>query len=428
MAALISTSKVRERLNELLEHDLAFRNNVNNHLLHKAHAFAAKFPPPLPRHFIEGLSSPGECVLDPMSGSGSTLVEGWLMSRNVIGLDIDPLALKQGKAKTLWLDPQKVSHAGQKIIDDAVLLHATGDPLARFMEEVDEPTRDFIDYWFKPETQEELAALVFSIRTELSVDMRDLFEVLLSSIIVTKSGGVSMARDLAHSRPHRVATKTPRNSIKMFQVQLNHIVKSFKEVGDIPKGQASVLNADCRNMPLADESVDLIVTSPPYANAIDYMRAHKFSLVWLGASIKPLSVLRSKYIGSEKAVKLENTDLPRNASAVIETLGTVDSRKAQILCKYLREMRLVIQEMYRVIRAGHAVVIVVGPSTMRGLKIETQEYLAAIASEIGFDVVGVGRRPIDRDKRMMPARWNNNGKSKIEQRMHEEFVIGLLRP
>ena len=349
------------------------------------------------------------------------------MSRNVIGLDIDPLALKQGKAKTLWLDPQKISHAGQKIIDDAVLLQATGDPLARFMEEVDEPTRDFIDYWFNPETQTELAALVFSIRTELSVDMRDLFEVLLSSIIVTKSGGVSMARDLAHSRPHRVATKSPRNAIKMFQAQLNHIVRSFKEVGDIPKGQVSVLNADCRNMPLADESVDLIVTSPPYANAIDYMRAHKFSLVWLGASIKPLSVLRSKYIGSEKSVKLENTELPQKATTIVETLGAVDSHKAQILHKYLHEMSLVIQEMYRVIRAGRAVVIVVGPSTMRGLKIETHNYLASISENVGFELVDVVQRPINRDRRMLPYSHNNNGHSPIEQRTHQEYVLGLLK-
>jgi 3-oxoacyl-(acyl-carrier-protein) synthase len=91
-------------------------------------------------------------------------------------------------------------------------------------------------------------------------------------------------------------------------------------------------------------------------------------------------------------------------------------------------MSLAIQEMYRVIRQGRAVVIVVGPSTMRGLKIDTHDHLAAIATEIGFDVVRVVSRPIDRDKRMMPARWQNNGQSVIEQRMHEEFVLGLIKP
>jgi hypothetical protein len=302
-----------------------------------------------------------------------------------------------------------------------------GDPLAQFLERVDDATREFINYWFKLETQKELAALVLSVNEELDPKVKDLFEVLISSIIVTKSGGVSIARDLAHSRPHRVANKTPRNAIKMFQAQLNHVIKAFKEVSYIPKGRSTILGGDCRQMPLADETVDLIVTSPPYANALDYMRAHKFSLVWLGSTIKPLSLLRGKYIGSEKLSNWEGATLPDAVKGIVEGLGMLDQRKAKILNQYFRDMSLAIQEMYRVIRQGRAVVIVVGPSTMRGLKIETHDHLAAIATEIGFDVVGVVSRPIDRDKRMMPARWYNNGSSTIEQRTYQEYVIGLLK-
>ena len=61
-----------------------------------------------------------------------------------------------------------------------------------------------------------------------------------------------------------------------------------------------VIAADSRHLPLADNSVDLIVTSPPYANALDYMRAHKFSLAWLGQWVEELSNLRGKYIGAER--------------------------------------------------------------------------------------------------------------------------------
>jgi hypothetical protein len=65
---------------------------------------------------------------------------------------------------------------------------------------------------------------------------------------------------------------------------------------------------------------------------------------------------------------------------------------------------------------------------MRGLRIETHANLTDIARTIGFEVVGIERRPIDRDSRMMPARSNIKGQSLIEQRIHEEFVIGLLKP
>jgi hypothetical protein len=305
-----------------------------------------------------------------------------------------------------------------------------GDPLGQFLEEVDEATREFIDYWFKLETQRELAALALSIRGEADEHLRDLWEVLISSIIVTKSGGVSMARDLAHSRPHRVDTKVPRSAIKMFEAQLRYVVKVFEEVRDLPKGRSVILRGDCRHLPLADETVDLIVTSPPYANAIDYMRAHKFSLVWLGSSVKPLGILRGRYVGSEKLADAgpEGVTLPSGVQDAVGTLGAVDPRQARILEKYFGDMSLAIQEMRRVVRRGRAVIIVIGPSTMRGLKIETHNHLAAIAKEAGFELIKVAQRPINRNRRMLPASHHHNGDSPIERRTHLEYVIGLGKP
>ena len=65
------------------------------------------------------------------------------------------------------------------------------------------------------------------------------------------------------------------------------------------------------SLPLEDASVDLIITSPPYAsNAIDYMRAHKFSLVWLGYPIDNLSKKRKEYIGGEMLKDVSYEKLP----------------------------------------------------------------------------------------------------------------------
>ena len=113
-------------------------------------------------------------------------------------------------------------------------------------------------------------------------------------------------------------------------------------------------------------------------------------------------------------------------------MSEIDRQKARVLARYLGEMRQAIEEMHRVIRPGRAVVVVVGPSTMRGRRIATQDYLAGIAEQAGFVVVGVAERNLDRDRRMMPARWGNGHKDErnnkgIELRLHEEFVIGLTR-
>ena len=160
------------------------------------------------------------------------------------------------------------------------------------------------------------------------------------------------------------------------------------------------------------------------------MRAHKFSLVWLGQQVPELSRLRGKYVGAERLDNEDAIPLPENAQRAIADLSEVDRQKSRVLAKYLREMRQAIEEMHRVVRPGRAVVIVVGPSTMRGQRIATQDYLAAIAGQAGFEVVGVPERALDRNKRMMPARWGNrhtNGNSGIELRQHQEHAVGLVK-
>jgi hypothetical protein len=86
------------------------------------------------------------------------------------------------------------------------------------------------------------------------------------------------------------------------------------------------------------------------------------------------------------------------------------------------------QQMFRVLRPHRAVIIVVGSSTMRGIDVETHQCLADVAASVGFDIVGVVERTLDRDKRMMPARFGARGSSGIEERMHHEYVIAGMKP
>ena len=296
MALSTSTDSIAARLAHLLDQDLSFTGGDRPHPLHALHAFAAKFPAKLPRYFIEGLSEPGETVLDPMAGSGSTLLEGWLTGRHVVGVDLDPLAARQCRAKTTWVDPRLIDETGQRVLSDVRRRIEAGHPLETFRAELDDATNAFLDYWFLPETQVELSALALVIREETGPVLRNLLEVLFSATIVTKSGGVSRARDLAHSRPHRVADKQPRSPLRKFENQVRQAARAFAETPDMGGAGCSFIAADSRHLPLADSSVDLIVTSPPYANALDYMRAHKFSLVWLGQQVRELGSLRGKYI------------------------------------------------------------------------------------------------------------------------------------
>lgn len=418
----------RERLAILLEGELNFHGEDSGYVSHDLHAFAAKFPPQLPRAFIRGLTSPGEIVLDPMMGSGTTIVEALLEERQGIGLDIDPLAVHLSRVKTTPLDIDSLRDTGYKVISQANTLLFNGETIERELTtRFDERTQTFITYWFLPTTQRELIALVLAIQNVTDTSARHFLELTFSSIIVTKSGGVSRARDLAHSRPHLDETKIPKNALEQFSLRLRKNLSSIAQLKT--KGtMAAPLAGDARSMPIADGVIDLIITSPPYANAIDYMRAHKFSLVWFGETIADLSKLRAVYIGSERVGYTRYTTLPDRSETIIRQLAERDRSKAAILRKYFAEMQSALAEMYRVLRNNSAAIVVVGTSVMRGIEVQTHYCLADIAAGLGFDVVGIAQRVLDRNKRMMPTRFGKKTDSMIEQRIHEEYVIGLLKP
>jgi DNA modification methylase len=436
---------VTERLNvlrHLLDGNLEFHAENSSYGTHNFHAFAAKFPPQLPALFIRNLTEPGEIVLDPMMGSGTAVVEAVLAGRNSMGFDIDPLAVKLCRVKTNPIqDYDLLERISANVVASALDILGSTYLDEAIANRLDPKTKSFIDYWFLQRTQHELMSLLLSIDLvvntitdqDLRKSIREFLEIVFSSIIVTKSGGVSKARDLAHSRPHIDKDKVPRNAVEQFRSRYKSSIKGMKTLASEPFPRPTLRQADARNLVdlVEDSSIRLVITSPPYANAIDYVRAHKFSLVWLGLSIEELSLKRSTYIGSERTqldFKLEL--FPKDVETVIAEVASRDLKRSKVLIRYFTDMRHVLNEINRVLMPDSTAVIVIGSSTMRGFRVETARCLATIAEALSppLVVAGIGHRRLDRDKRMMPARNGKCNGSAIEQRMHEEDIIGLYKP
>ena len=421
----------RERLSNLLSSDLDFHGKSSAYASHNFHAFPAKFPPQLPKKFIEGLTTPGDVVLDPMMGSGTTIVEAFLAGRQGIGFDIDPMALRLCKVKVTPLALEETARAGKQVLHCArESLQQDGTELRQQLDaRFEEAESKFLDYWFLPSTQLELTALIREIERVQDPNIREFLELAFSAIIITKSGGVSMARDLAHTRPHRVQDKTPRSALEEYRKRLS---KNLDSLATLARGSGTIeiFCSDAQKLPLRDHTVDLVVTSPPYAsNAIDYMRAHKFSLVWFGHLLGSLSQLRRQYIGHDAVSGIELVELPDYARQIVASLARVDQKKATVLHRYYSEMTRCLVEMARVLKPGKAAIVVVGSSTMRGMDTRTDVCLGEIGKHVGFELVSIAARELDRDKRMMPARRTHSStRSQIEERMHEEYIIGFLKP
>ena len=437
-----------DALRETLCADLDFHGTDGNYGPHAWHPFPAKFPPQLPNFLIKQLSKPGDVVLDPMLGSGTTLVEAVRLGRRAIGCDIDPLARMIAGAKLTPINPSTALQTGLSILTAAQSdCWQEGQRLRQdFQLRFDRKTADFIDYWFLPQHQIELFSLLRRIEELPQGSIREFLNVVFSSTIIAKSGGVSLARDLAHTRPHRDTKKAPGSTFIEFSKRLERNIaaignsmpheterSSYPSVNGVMDSskqywQAEVRAASAADTGLPTESVDLIVTSPPYANnAIDYMRAHKFSLVWFGWKIAELSKIRAQYLGHDALSNEKYGNLSDQCQVTIAALAERDARKAETLRRYFGEMATVISEMKRVLKRGGAAVVVVATSNLRGIDVQTHKGLASIGESSGFDLAGIGVRRLDRDKRMMPARWGTQAKSQIEARMHDEYVIGLVK-
>jgi DNA modification methylase len=445
-----------EQIKNLLQENLDFHQHESGYATHQIHSFPAKFPPQLPRKFIENLTLPGEVVLDPMLGSGTTLLEAALTGRRGIGFDIDPLALLITKVKTSSLDADKAYSLGKEVIRRAAaaIAHNKHELENEILLRWEPESKAFIDMWFLQQTQLELYALIREIDRIYDERIKDFLRLVFSAIIITKSGGVSLALDLAHTRPHRAKIVTSKNGAIIFgeenagkdSPRLRHTTKTLrttleefeKRLRVNLKGLANapvydftprISMGNAQSIPLSDNSIDLIVTSPPYAsNAIDYMRAHKFTLVWLGYPIKQLTQKRNEYIGGESSVDFNFEEMPEFTSKVISTIAQLDAKKGLTLHRYYSEMHRVLKEMFRLLKPGKTAIVVVGTSIMRGSDTETQNCLADIGKEIGFQIPEIGVRTLDRDKRMLPAGERLNLDSKIQQRMHHEYVIGFYKP
>lgn len=445
----------RGTLIALLGEDLGFHDQASGYASHNFHSFPAKFPPQLPQKFITALTEPGEVVLDPMMGSGTTVVEAFLAGRQAVGIDIDPLAMLISRVKVTPANISYLESVGDAIeLGARIAVEKRGQQLAEALRvRWDSKTAQFVDAWFAADTQLELLALVEQIENLSDPTIRPFFVLALSAIIITKSGGVSLALDLGHTRPHRAklvmnrageviigdpvgngparsetASKTIGSPIVEFRKRLRKNINGVVTTG---QGRLPPLLAfgNAQSLPIASDSVDLMVTSPPYAsNAIDYMRAHKFSLVWLGHALDTLGQRRRDYIGGETVSEHCLEALPPQTEEIVALIGELDERKGKVLHRYYSEMTRTLKETFRVLKPGKTAVVVVGTSVMRGRNTETAACLAEIGKAVGFDVPRIGVRPLDRDRRMLPIGNTRNMVSQIQNRMHEEYVIGFLKP
>lgn len=391
------------------------------------HPFPARLPLGVASHIISSLTTSGAIVADPMVGSGTTLIAARQLGRSSVGVDRDYLAVRIARCASHSFTSKALSRLQETIICKARSIVGRRSfrlPVVRAV--LPEDDQKFICYWFPWHSQRQLFALASAIGDVESGLERDLAWIVFSSLIIAKSAGASHALDISRSRPHKRLDKPVILPFDVWSRRFQSVVRHLPFLDKELSCKAKIHHGDARSLPWSDDSIDCILTSPPYRNAIDYLRCHKFSLVWMGHRINDLRELRGTMIGTERGLWSLDGLPPR----LEQRLRRADAEPRQIALvrQYLSDMRKVMVEVARVLRSRGLAVLVVGPTMVNMQRSDAADVFRELASAAGLNFVGSIQRSLDSSRRSLPPPQHENGNIDLAKRMRREVVLTMRKP
>ena len=286
----------------------------------------------------------------------------------------------------------------------------------------------FVRFWFDKEAQGQLASLSREIRRVEEQRIREALWCSFSRLIIAKQSGASLARDLSHSRPHRAFERAPAMPFSKFLTTVERVASNSLDLSaSVSSPDANVFQGDARSLPIPDESVDLVVTSPPYLNAIDYMRTSKFSLIWMGYTVGELRRLRSTMVGAEGAKNTRAGEIELAILSQLRLRPRLQDRQEAILGRYISDMLLAIEQVGRVLKSGGRAVYVVGENTIGGTFVPNALLAEKVAELVGLKLIDRSKRDLPANRRYLPPPSSSKGREQLDGRMRREVVLTFTK-
>ncbi|MFX0123535.1 MAG: DNA methyltransferase [Candidatus Hodarchaeota archaeon] len=340
--------------------DWDFPDSTTQYLTHKFHSYPARFIPQIPRTIYDiCLASNGVKIFDPFMGCGTTLVEAILTQNHAGGVDLNPLAVLISQVKTKSLNVNRLSEIWQTFqiqsqnIDNVIKKEelSKDESNLNLTDRFEFPNR-ILSKRFTPMNVQAFSLILDYIMNEITqVDFQNFFKVGLSSTVTT----------LAESRNWR-KVKIWKN----FQSKINSMIRIMEDFNKRSKNFNNEMHkdirlSDSRNVSfISDESIDCIVTSPPYVNALDYNRIHQYNMSILGYDYREF------------------------AKGEIGAHGHFISNRWRLLTEYLGDLFQSISEMIRVVKSGSVVCIVIGDSCLEYERIKSHIHVEKIGKLLGL--------------------------------------------
>jgi len=309
---------------------------------HGLFPYRGKFHPQMIRAIMNVMGlKPGDTVLDPMAGCGTTAIEASLMGINSIAYELSPFTCLMTRAKVGALEadcsrfPQLLRETGaiyehfapceKRLAVQAPLLRTGTTPVHPLA-----PPRPF------PSLSERMCELLFLCYLD----------------------AVGYAR--------RRKNRTPRDLFPDLLSRYLAAVRAFNETREqlrLSLGHSQVIEGDARQLALPAESVDGVLFSPPYSFAIDYVENDRRQLELLGVEVKELKKRMVGLTGSGRTKR-----------------ELIESRVSH----YFADMEAIMQHCKRVLRPGRFCVVIIGSNTNQTGGVSLENGLVEIGAQIGM--------------------------------------------
>ncbi|MDI3484953.1 MAG: hypothetical protein PWQ50_173 [Methanolobus sp.] len=359
------------------------QSKSSTYYTHGFHPYPAKFTPQVVNKYLSIYCKPGDTVLDPFCGSGTTLVECVLNDINAYGIDLNPIAVIMSKAKTNQYTADQIK-IFKEIVSDLEYIKA--NKLIDYWEKSSGHTFSIPDFpnrnhWFQDNVSKELVILknyIFSFKDEKVVD---LLKCAFSKIIVKVSNQDSEVRYTAKNKNHPdgIVLSSFLSTLKDYIKQIDEVDFKFNDKVNVYHGDTSKILTE-----LDDNLFDYVFTSPPYINTFDYYLYHKQRMFWLDFDHK---VVRRNEIGNHHRIDTKSFD---------------DAKS-----EYVSSMTHIINEISRVSKNGSYFTILIGDGIVEGKLIDMSQVMAEITEKTNYTIKNIESVDLSNITRSFNRKFSN---------------------
>jgi SOS regulatory protein LexA len=391
---------------------------------HGIHTYPAMFIPQVARRLLETYSQKGDTICDIFCGSGTALVESKLSGRNAYGIDLNPLAIFLAKAKTTIIAPKKLTREYFNLLEEIKNINN---------KEIKIPEFNNIHFWFKENVIVQLAKIKKAISKVQEPDIKNYFMVSFSETVRlasnTKSGEFKLFRrsqkELENHEPDvlgifKKKSETNIKGMENFYKDANQKVWTKIIYGDSSKDNG-----------IKENSIDCIVTSPPYGDSrttVAYGQFSRLSAQWLDIFEDPnkASGIDNELLGGKASKTLKHSLDSNYLDAILDKIAKKDEKRAKDVLSFYIGLNECLKHAYKILKIKKYFCLVIGNRQVKQVRIPTDFIIAELGEKIGFTCEDIFVRNIP-GKRMPIKNSPTNIVGALEETMNRESIVILRK-